>query len=233
MKFFLSVALVAVSLAPSYSETEDPEAGPSFQEAVNAFALKPPDEASPFFSDRELARRERQESTSQELTGGIGPNETAIYPRVRDSNNSAAKTFTGFFTNMFSSIRVSPFRKKRPVLPQIQAEPKEFSLADRREIEVTYSLRNQTRKMMRLDFPTTQRIEILTRNENMEMIERWSDDRAFQEEEGIIFINPGERISYTEPVPTREMKPGQLQTISADLVGYPEYSDGTQITPSP
>lgn len=234
MRLFASAVLLGVTLAPVFAQTpeQEEERVLTFEETVNAFAIRPPDEASPFFADRELARRERRESANRELTGAMGPNETAIYPRVRGSENSAAQTFTGFFTNMFSSIRINPFRKRSVTWPRLELEPEEISLSEQRQIDVTYTVNNDTRKMVRLDFPTSQRIELIASNEDMEVIERWSDDRVFEEEEGIVFINPGERISYTEPVSTREMKPGQLQTISVDLIEHPEFSIGKQFTPA-
>lgn len=210
----------------------DPDEIPTFEEAVQAFSVRPPDEGSPFFSDRELARREMQTSANERMTGAIGQNQTALYPRVRQRNDTALSTFTGFFTGMFSSVKWNPFRKRGETKNELTVEPTDFSLSDRREVSVTYAVRNDTKKIMRLDFPTTQRIEILTYAPGMEMIDRWSEDRSFTEEEGIVFINPGERISYTEQIPTRDMVPYEMNTVTAELVGYPDYKAGKQITPS-
>jgi hypothetical protein len=233
MRPFRLFAVLGLLAAPAGAQTPSETPPPTFEEAVTAFAVKPPDESSPFFADRELARRERRVAAGEELTAATGPNQTAIYPRVGEETQSASQTFTSFFTNMFASVRFNPFRKRPETLRQLKLDPAEFSLSDRREIDATYSVRNETRKIMRLDFPTTQRIEILTKNEDLEVIDRWSDDRTFEDDEGIVFINPGERISYNQPVPTRDMKPREIHTISAEIVGYPEFTAGKRVTPYP
>jgi hypothetical protein len=106
-------------------------------------------------------------------------------------------------------------------------------LQDRRDVETTYSVKNNTGKMVRLTFPTSQRIEILTRDANGNVVDKWSDDRAFKPQEGIVIINPKERIEYVEPVPTREMKAGESYSIQTDVVGYPDYTATQVVTPTP
>jgi hypothetical protein len=227
--WMMVAGMVQGVMAQAPEETPEP---PTFEEAVQAFSVRPPDEGSPFFADRELARRERRVAASERLTGATGQNQTALYPRVRQRNDTALSTFTGFFTGMFSSVKWNPFRKRGETKNELEVEPPEFSLSDRREVSVKYAIRNDTKKIMRLDFPTTQRVEILTYAPGMELIDRWSEDRSFTEEEGIIFINPGERISYTGQIPTRDMVPYEMNTITAELVGYPDYKAGKQVTPS-
>jgi len=204
---------------------------PTVEETIAAFSLQPPDESSPFFADRELARMERRQSAQRDLGGATGPNDTAIYPSTR-STNSASATFTRFFTEMFSSIR---FGKKDAAdgPATIKVEPNPVSLSDRREVDVTFVVTNEGKRIQRIDYPSTQRVEITAVDQNGQQVERWSDDRFFEPEDGIVFINPGERIQYWEKVPTRDMKPGESYEIRAEVASDPELSATELITPEP
>lgn len=203
-----------------------PKASP--EEAVAAFAVRPPDEGSPFFSEREQARNAlRQQGRDQADSDSL-----ATYPRVKDSPDSATAIFARFFTDMFSSVRLGKLRGEKTT-EKLQVEPGQFSLSDRRELDATYTLRNNTGKIIRLEYPTTQRIDIFTTNPSGKVIEKWSDDRAFQPREGVVIINPKERIEYSEKVPTREMKPRETYTIQAEVIGYPDYTATSSVTASP
>ncbi|MFZ0711777.1 MAG: BsuPI-related putative proteinase inhibitor, partial [Terrimicrobiaceae bacterium] len=144
----------------------------------------------------------------------------------------ATTIFSKFFTDMFASVKLGRVRPEKTT-QALTVEPSEFSLAERRELDATYTVRNNTKRLMRLDFNTTQRIDIQTTNPSGKVIEKWSDDHAFQFGEGVIFINPQERIEYSEKVATREMKPSETYTIKADVVGYPDYTATAPVTPSP
>ena len=78
--------------------------------------------------------------------------------------------------------------------------------------------------MARLEFPTSQRLEIVTRNSSGAVIERWSDDRVFQPGEGLVVINPDERIEFQDKVPTRDMRAGASYTVEASLATEPDFA---------
>ncbi|MEX1117717.1 MAG: hypothetical protein WEB60_02890, partial [Terrimicrobiaceae bacterium] len=62
------ISLLALVVAPlAFAQQADPTPKPTFQEAVSAFAVQPPDESSPFFADRELAKMERAASARGEV----------------------------------------------------------------------------------------------------------------------------------------------------------------------
>ncbi len=225
---FLTLVVAPLAMA----QQTDPIPKPTFAEAVTAFAIQAPDESSPFFSDRELAKMERTATARGELFSATGPNNTAIYPMVRGSENNAGDTFLGFFTNMFSSVRLGKLRAD-PTIPTVRVEPLDFSLAERREVDVTYAIKNNTGKIMRIDYPTTQRIEIITSDTNGQVIDRWSDDRAFADEEGIVFVNPGERIEYSEKLPTRDLKAGELYIVTGDAAANEGFTATQRVTPNP
>jgi hypothetical protein len=85
--------------------------------------------------------------------------------------------------------------------------------------------------MTRLEFPTTQHIEILARNASGAVVERWSDDRGFEREEGIVVINPRERIEYQEKISTREMRAGQAYSVEVALKTQPDHSVSQPVNP--
>lgn len=194
--------------------------------SVEAFAVRPPDETSPFFLDPVASARIAR--------GGVetvrAENISAEYPRARGAENNAFEKVGGFFTKMFSSVNIGPIRQP-PATSALTIEPTAFSLQDRREISVTYTIRNNTPRMMRVEYPTGQRIDILTKDASGNVVDKWSDDRTFAPDEGIVIINPQERIEYQEKIPTREMKPGQTYSVDAFATTEPAFPATGTVTP--
>jgi hypothetical protein len=229
MKSFLLIfTLIVPGTLLGQERAAGSAAGPAVSYSESPFAVRPPDEGSPFFAERQSARQ----AMSQEGRELREAESVADYPKSKDSSDSVTSILTRFFTDMFASIRLGRLRPEQTT-EGLVAEPSKFSLVARRELDATYTVRNNTKKIMRLDFNTTQRIDMLTSDPSGKVIEKWSDDHAFQIQEGIVIINPRERIEYTEKVATREMKPEETYTIKADLVGYPDYTATTTVTPSP
>jgi hypothetical protein len=227
MKSFVllfSLALPGLALA-QIAPGAKPTPPPSPQQAASAFAVTQPDEGSPFFAEREAARILATQPQAQARQDAL-----AVYPKVKNSDDSATAMFGRFFTDMFSSINLRKLQGRKTT-ENLTIDPPGFSLADRREIEGVYTLRNNTGKLIRLDYETSQRIDIVTKDENGNVIDRWSDDRAFKPQDGVVILNPKERIEYREKIPTRDMKAGQPYTIQADVVGYPEYTATKPVTP--
>ena len=224
--------LFALALPGAVLAQQAPGAKPGSTPAVSypptAFAIAPPDEGSPFFAERQSAKL----PTSQEGQALLEGEGVAAFPRSKGSPDSVTTIFTRFFTDMFSSIKLGRLHPEKTT-QNLTVEPSEFSLSDRRELDTTYTVRNNTKKIMRLDFSTQQRIEITTSAPSGKVIEKWSEDHAFGLEEGLVIVNPKERIEYSEKVATREMNPSEIYTIKADVVGYPDYTATTVVTPSP
>jgi len=137
--------------------------------------------------------------------------------------------FGSFFAEAFSFIRFT--REPGGAASTIEVKPKEVNLEDTREVRVTFRVANKTGKMLRLTFPTEQRLEILVRNEAGSVIERWSEDRSFGQAMGFVTINPDEKLEYVEDLSTREMKAGEAYFIEASLVDHPEYAAIEMIKP--
>ncbi len=208
----LSLLAIALSSFSVHAQTE--------QSAVPFI----PEEESPFFVVRDVETAEgarRSEAVK-------GPQDS--FPRNKASERSAGNMLTGFFTEMFASVDLSTGKKTSG--SKLVVEPQEFSLDDRREVAVTYTVFNKTNKLLRLDFPTDQRLEITVKDPAGQVIERWSDDRAFDEKVGVVMINPDERIEYEEKIATREMVPGTTYTIEASMADNPEFTKSLTVTPT-
>jgi hypothetical protein len=206
----------------------NPSPTPTTSYPSSAFSIPPPDEGSVFFAERQEAKF----AMSAEGRALMERDTVATYPRAKGSPDSVTTMFTRFFTDMFASIRLGRLRPERTT-QTIEVNPSNFSLGERRELDATYSVRNNTKKIIRLDFNTTQRIDILTFDPSGKIVEKWSEDRLFMLQEGVVIVNPKERIEYSEKVATRDMKALEPYTIKADIIGYPDYAAETIVTPSP
>ena len=82
-----------------------------------------------------------------------------------------------------------------------------------------------------LDFPTSQRIEVLVKNAAGKTVEQWSEDHAFTNELSVETINPGERLEYSANISTRDMAAGQSYTIEAFFPNYDALRTTKAIVP--
>lgn len=211
----LAVALLILPLAAAFAEDT--------RDAATPFQWTPPDESTPFFvSGEDFA------SDEERVWSATSP--SSQYPLVKKGPQTLSGQVVGFFTGMFASVKL-PGPITRSEEATLTLDPEAPNLADAREVDVTYSIRNNSNRMARLDFATSQRIEILTRNSAGSVIDRWSDDRSFQPQEGIVVINPNERIEYREKISTRDMKQGQTYEVEAMLKTDPDFRLQKPLTP--
>jgi len=96
---------------------------------------------------------------------------------------------------------------------ELRVEPPAPKLGEQRQVAVIIRLTNKSKRLVQLNFPTTQRIDVLVKNKAGKTIEHWSDDQRFENEAGLVAINPGERLEYTAHVSTREMGAGEVYTV--------------------
>jgi hypothetical protein len=216
--------LLAAGVAPLCAQNVKPKSTPV--DAATAFAIAEPDENSPFFENTGAASRAR----NADYAGRDANDAIAGYPQNRNSPGSAPAQIKEFFTGMFASVNLGPIRTA-PATEKLVVEPSNFSLQDRREVNVTYTIRNNTKNISRLEYPTSQRIDILTYDPKGTVIDRWSDDHAFKPEEGIVVINPKERIEYQEKIPTREMKAGETYRVETFTTGTEKFKSEQVIAP--
>jgi hypothetical protein len=156
------------------------------------------------------------------ITGCAAPRDGS-----EDSWSSRAETFLD--PVLPDSITLGP--KAPPLEATVRLDPDEVVLADRRDLRVLFTVRNTTKRIQRLDFPTAQRIELVALAPDGQRIFLWSEDRLFDPKPATVVINPRERVEYEATVPTRDMKVGSSYAVEVGLVGYPEVATSVNITP--
>ena len=114
---------------------------------------------------------------------------------------------------------------------KLTATPAAPKLTDTREIKVTVTLANKGKRLVQLDFPTSQRIEVLVKNKAGKRLVQWSEDRAFTNEPTLIAINPGERLEYSASISTRDLTAGETCTIEAFFPNFDTLRKTLDLTP--
>ena len=82
-------------------------------------------------------------------------------------------------------------------------------------MEAVIRLENVSARFFQLEFPTTQRFDVLVREEAGGVVAQWSEDRVFEGVPGYVGINPGEYVEYRAVLPTRDMQPGKRYSVTA------------------
>lgn len=124
-----------------------------------------------------------------------------------------------------------PGKTWKQLVPSIAIAPDPVKLAEVRTFKVTLQLTNKGRKLVQLDFPTTQRIEVLVKDASGKRVEQWSEDQAFQNEPTLVTINPGERLEYVANVATRDLKAGETYLVEAFFPNFEQLRATRSITP--
>ncbi|MCX6966514.1 MAG: BsuPI-related putative proteinase inhibitor [Verrucomicrobia bacterium] len=97
----------------------------------------------------------------------------------------------------------------------LQLEPLPVLLSETRRVEATLRLENVSSRFIQLEFPTTQRFDVVVRDAAGKPVAQWSEDRVFETEPGYVGINPAERLEYRAAFSTRELQPGKRYTVTA------------------
>jgi hypothetical protein len=115
---------------------------------------------------------------------------------------------------------------------KLDITPMDINLSETRQLGLTVSLINRSAKeFVHLNFPTTQRIEVLVRNSSGKVINTWSEDQSFTNDPATITVNPGERLEYNASVATREMSAGQSYAVEVSFPSYPDLKIAQPVTP--
>ena len=132
---------------------------------------------------------------------------------------------------------------KEPVAPKVKsvnfkqltmtvtAEPAAVKLPENREVKVAVTLANKGKTLLQLDFPTTQRIEVLVKNKAGKRVLQWSEDQSFSNDPTLVTINPGERLEYAATVSTRDFVAGETYTIEAFFPNFDPLRKSLTLTP--
>jgi hypothetical protein len=115
---------------------------------------------------------------------------------------------------------------------KMTVDPAVPNLGENKQIVVTLRLQNTGKKLVQLDFPTTQRIEVLVKNSTGKVVEQWSEDQAFQNEPSLVTINPGERLEYNATISTRDFAAGQVYTVEGFFPSYNMLRSTVNLVPT-
>jgi hypothetical protein len=130
------------------------------------------------------------------------------------------------------SAKGAKVQKHHEMELNLGVDPTPFKLSENREVKVTVTLFNRSsKKYVHLNFPTSQRIEILVRDASGKVVNTWSEDQSFANDPASVTVNPGERLEYTVSVATREMTAGEGYTIEASFPSYPELKVEQKVVP--
>lgn len=123
-----------------------------------------------------------------------------------------------------SSGKVPEYRNRKlnGLLLSIELPPEPVNLSETRQLPVTVRLTNVGKRAVELSFPTEQRIDIYLHDASGKVVNRWSDNRAFDPTPATILINPEEHLQYDETIATRDLSPGRVFTVEAVVPAYPE-----------
>jgi len=104
----------------------------------------------------------------------------------------------------------------------LRLNPFPVNLSETRRVEVVIQLKNISSRFIQLEFPTTQRFEVLVRDEAGKLVSQWSEDQVFEATPGTVGINPREHLEYLGVFSTRDLRPGKRYTVKAL---FPNRSD--------
>lgn len=106
------------------------------------------------------------------------------------------------------------------LIVEMKLEPQPLKLSSANRLKVTLTLVNRTKKLVPLEFPTAQRIEVLLKTASGKLVEQWSQDQVFAQETTVVTVNPGERVEYVVEVATRDLVAGQSYLVQGFFPNY-------------
>jgi hypothetical protein len=188
---------------------------------VRDISVSGPQSDSPFFTERQEAKAAMAEA-AREGYGMYVP---------KPPKPPAGQRIASFFKGMFGSLKHD--RQGGSAALALSVEPSEFSLSQTGELDVSLKITNAKKHEIEINYPNDQRLEVLTKDSSGNVITRWSEDRAFEQRDGFVAINPEEFVIYAERLSTAKMKAGETYTIEASLAGQEDYTAVTKVTPKP
>ena len=120
----------------------------------------------------------------------------------------------------------------RELAMSLTLDPADIQLSTTKVVKAVLTVVNQGKVGVQLEFPTTQRIEVLLKTPDGNVLSRWSEDQKFEAEEEFLVINTGERLEYAVNVSTREMKPGASYIIEAYFPSFDQLRASRTVTPT-
>lgn len=151
------------------------------------------------------------------------PAKPGFWERTWNATKGVGKKAAGFVTPGLRRKNVDEApgaSASKSLAVTMKLEPSTVRLPDTRVIEVTVSVVNKGKEAVRLEFPSSLRMDVTLKAEGGKVVSRWSDDQRIEREAGILLINPKERLEYNARVSTRDMVPGRPFEIEAYFPSY-------------
>lgn len=155
-----------------------------------------------------------------------------------DAKAKAENKEAGPVSWLWRHLPIPKFGGKEKGTPQwkdlklvLEVKPANPSLTEVQRLDVAIRLTNEGRKLVQLEFPTSQRIEVLVKNAAGKSILKWSEDQPVSDEPTLVTLNPGERLEYVAAIATRDMVPDQRYTIDGFFPRYEQLRASQTITP--
>lgn len=133
-----------------------------------------------------------------------------------DGIGSAGKSVVNSVTGVFWGNSKPSGTSKLSV--SINLPSASISLANERQIAAVLVLSNLGKRTQVLAFPSTKRVEAVLRDNSRKIVARAFEDRQFTDEEGVITINPGERLEFECSIPTRDLSAGLTYLLEVSIV---------------
>jgi hypothetical protein len=149
----------------------------------------------------------------------------AATPKPMTTTTMQKRGLFGRMMHPFSSSEVLPKyndRRLRGLILDLQVSPQPVRLSEIRQMEIKVTLTNKGTKMIPLEFPTDQRIEIQLLNSADTVLTKWSENHAIKDKPGTVLINPDEHVEYKENIATRDLTPGKVFIAEVFFPKYPE-----------
>jgi hypothetical protein len=142
------------------------------------------------------------------------------------------KKATGLVSGVFDIGPKNPDgtpRKKVKVNVQVQVEPAQVVLEKDRKLNIKLVASNLGKRAEIMDFPSSQRVDAVLRDEDGAIVGRASEDLEFSDEPGVLTLNPSERIEYTMSISTRGLAAGKTYKLEAALTNQNGLSASSAI----
>jgi intracellular proteinase inhibitor BsuPI len=110
----------------------------------------------------------------------------------------------------------------RGLLLEMKLSPEPVKLSEVRQLQVSLTLKNVSKRAVILEFPSEQRFEIYLRNSTEAILTIWSDNHAFEDKPATVLINPAEHIDYPATIATRDLSPNKVFIAEAFFPQFPE-----------
>ena len=228
MKFFKPIyfyffLLMLIGGAVRAQEVEEPEE--TFP--IELLDMRRPDESSPFFCPWNGVNLLETDGVKQRIAAAnaLPYPQTAPYERPD-------KTILKVVRKAAKSVRIHRNTPADMVTVKITPQPP-FSLETCKEFTVDYTIKNTGKKLMSLYFPTTRHFDFEIKKADGTLLDQWSNERKFEPQEGVLMVNPEEKITFSATFSTRLMQAGETYILHSTMEGNPQYSHDVAIQVTP